>query len=48
VPLAGFRGEGGGKMQECVVGGEIVAMVDAGEVVEVSVGEERGGVDGVH
>ncbi len=48
VPLASFRGEGGGKMQECVVGGEIVAMVDAGEVVEVRVGEEWGGVDGVH
>lgn len=35
-------------MQECVVGGEIVAMVDAGEMVEVSVGEEWGGVNNIH
>ncbi len=35
-------------MQERVVGGEVVAVVDAGEVVEVGVGEEGGGVEGVH
>lgn len=48
MPFAGFRGQGGGQVQQCVVRGEIVAVVDAGEVVEVGVGEEGGGVDGVH
>ena len=35
-------------MQEGVVGGEIVAVVDAREVVEVGVVEEGEGIDVVH
>ena len=35
-------------MQERVVRGEVVPVVDAGEVVEVGVREEGGGIDGVH
>ena len=35
-------------MQKGVIGREVVAVVDAGEVVEVGMGEEGGGVEGVH
>ena len=35
-------------MEEGVVGGEVVAVVDTREVVEVGMAEERGGVEGVH
>ena len=35
-------------MQEGIVGGEGVAVVDAREVVEVGVVEEREGIDVVH
>ncbi len=35
-------------MEEGVVGGEVVAVVDAREVVEVGVLQEGGAVEGVH
>ena len=38
----------GGEIEQRTVGGEVVAVVDAGEVVEVGVLEEGGAVEGVH
>lgn len=39
---------GGGEIQQDVVGAEVVAMVDAGDVVEIGMQEERMAIDGVH
>lgn len=44
----GGGGGGGGEVQEGVVGGEVVAVVDAREVVEVGVLQEGEAVETVH
>ena len=35
-------------MQERVVGGEVVAMVDTGKMVQIRVSQEGPRVDGIH